>query len=111
MPMVSVFGSNGELAPGVSELSEGLGKLILDLGCRVCTGGRGGVMEAVSRGARTSENWTGREIMGILPEEDDRAANPFLDIVIPIIITNKTVNFCEFPSEKTHHIQKVNTLI
>jgi uncharacterized protein (TIGR00725 family) len=83
MPMVSVFGSNGELASGVSELSEGLGKLILDLGCKVCTGGRGGVMEAVSRGARTSENWTGREIMGILPEEDDRAANPFLDIVIP----------------------------
>jgi len=83
MPIVSVFGSNGDVEPEVEALSEGLGKLILDLGCRLCCGGRGGVMEAVCRGAKQSENWSGGEIIGILPEADDRNANPHLDIVLP----------------------------
>jgi hypothetical protein len=40
-------------------------------------------MEAVSRGARESENWSGKEIIGILPEADPGAGNDYLDIVIP----------------------------
>jgi len=83
MNIVSVFGSNSHIDDEVVQLSEDLGKLILDLGCSVCTGGRGGVMEAVSRGARTSENWTGKEIIGILPEAEADAGNQYLDVVIP----------------------------
>ena len=81
--IVSVFGSNSHIDDNIEDLSERLGKLILDLGCTLCSGGRGGVMEAVSRGARTSKNWTGNEIIGILPEEDDRYANPHLDVLLP----------------------------
>ena len=83
MTIVSVFGSNSHIDDDVIQLSEGLGKLILDLGCFVCTGGRGGVMEAVSRGARTSERWTGKEIIGILPEAEADAGNQYLDVAIP----------------------------
>jgi uncharacterized protein (TIGR00725 family) len=83
MPIVSVFGSNGNIEPEVEALSEKLGELILNLGCRLCCGGRGGVMEAVCRGAKESSNWSGGEIIGILPESDDRNANPHLDIVLP----------------------------
>lgn len=83
MKIVAVFGSNSDIDSDVVRLSEDLGKLILDLGCSVCTGGRGGVMEAVSRGARRSENWTGKEIIGILPEAEATAGNQYLDIVIP----------------------------
>jgi uncharacterized protein (TIGR00725 family) len=81
--IVSVFGSNSHIDDEIVTLSEGLGKLILDLGFKLCTGGRGGVMEAVSRGARRSQNWNGGQIIGILPESDDSAANPHLDILIP----------------------------
>jgi len=83
MRIISVFGSNSQIDAEVIQLSEGLGKLILDLGCAVCTGGRGGVMEAVSRGARMSVNWTGKEIIGILPEAEADAGNQYLDVVIP----------------------------
>jgi len=83
MKIVSVFGSNSGIDEEVVKLSEQLGKLILDLGCSVCTGGRGGVMEAVSRGARKSSNWTGKEVLGILPESEREAGNQFLDVVIP----------------------------
>ena len=81
-PIVSVFGSNTLDDPDVTELSEGLGKLIVDLGCRVCTGGLTGVMEAVSKGARTSSQWTGSEVIGIIPQDDPSHANEFVDVVI-----------------------------
>ena len=38
MKIVSVFGSNSGIDEEVVKLSEQLGKLILDLGCSVCTG-------------------------------------------------------------------------
>ena len=82
-PVVSVFGSNIIDDPNVTELAEGLGKLIVDLGCRVCTGGLTGVMEAVSKGARTSSQWTGSEVIGIIPQDDPSHANEFVDVVIP----------------------------
>ena len=82
-PVVSVFGSNTLDDPKVTELTEGLGKLIVDLGCRVCTGGLTGVMEAVSKGARTSSQWTGSEVIGIIPQDDPSHANEFVDVVIP----------------------------
>ena len=82
-PVVSVFGSNTLDDPNVTELAEGLGKLIVDLGCRVCTGGLTGVMEAVSKGARTSSQWTGSEVIGIIPQDDPSHANEFVDVVVP----------------------------
>jgi uncharacterized protein (TIGR00725 family) len=48
-------------------------------GMAVICGGRGGVMAAASRGATEA----GGIAIGILPEEDDRHANPWLGVVLP----------------------------
>jgi len=47
------------------------------------TGGLGGVMEAVSRGARGAPSWREGDIVGILPGYDRNTANASVDIVIP----------------------------
>ncbi|MBD3224309.1 MAG: TIGR00725 family protein [Caldithrix sp.] len=44
----------------------------------VC-GGKGGIMESAARGCKEQQGWT----VGIIPEEDNSTANPFIDIVIP----------------------------
>lgn len=48
-------------------------------GLAIVCGGRGGVMQAASRGATEA----GGIAIGILPEEDARAANPYLTVAIP----------------------------
>ena len=48
-------------------------------GMTIVCGGRGGVMEAASRGAHDA----GGIAVGILPEEDTRAANRYLTVAIP----------------------------
>ena len=83
MAIISVFGSNGNLEDEVLEIAQAVGKLIVDMGHRVCCGGRGGVMEAVGKGARLSENWTGDQVIGLMPESDDSNANEYLDLVMP----------------------------
>ena len=83
MAIISVFGSNSDLDARILNIAEQVGKLIVDLGHRVCCGGRGGVMEAVGKGARQSEKWTGSQVIGLMPEPDCSKANPYLDIIIP----------------------------
>ena len=48
-------------------------------GLAIVCGGRGGVMEAASRGAYEA----GGIVIGLLPENDDRAANAYLTVAIP----------------------------
>jgi len=48
-------------------------------GMAMVCGGRGGVMAAASQGAREA----GGIAIGILPEEDERHANPYLSIALP----------------------------
>lgn len=48
-------------------------------GLAIVCGGRGGVMEAASRGAFES----GGIVIGLLPENDDQAANAYLTVAIP----------------------------
>jgi len=48
-------------------------------GLSIVCGGRGGVMEAASRGAFEA----GGTVIGLLPENDDQAANPYLTVAIP----------------------------
>lgn len=55
------------------------GAAVARLGATLITGGRGGVMEAASRGARDG----GGPVVGILPGDDAAAANPYCTIVIP----------------------------
>lgn len=48
-------------------------------GFAIVCGGRGGVMEAASHGASEA----GGTVIGLLPENDDHAANPYLTVAIP----------------------------
>ena len=83
MAIISVFGSNGDLDEEILQMAEQVGKLIVDMGHRVCCGGRGGVMEAVGKGARLSHKWTGDQVIGLMPASDDSKANEYLDLVMP----------------------------
>ena len=60
-------------------LAEDAGEMLGRRGITLITGGRGGVMEAASRGAARAGGLT----VGITPGTDARAANPWCDIVLP----------------------------
>lgn len=60
-----------------------LGKLIIDNGYILATGGLGGVMEYASKGAKSSENYTENSIIGVLPDYHKENANQFIDIAFP----------------------------
>lgn len=81
-PIVAVIGT-AKATPEQRALAEELGKLLVEHGCRVLTGGLGGVMEAASRGARGAVNHSDGDVIAILPGDDPAQANEFADIVIP----------------------------
>jgi len=58
--------------------AEELGTLLAGLGYTIVCGGKGGIMEAVCRGARKK----GGETIGILPGIDPGEANPWVSTVI-----------------------------
>jgi uncharacterized protein (TIGR00725 family) len=61
------------------EIAEEIGYLLGEAGVVVVCGGRGGVMEAVCRGAQK----TGGLTIGILPGNDHNSGNPYVDIALP----------------------------
>ena len=81
--IVTIIGGNSNITEFAESQAFDLGKKIVDNGWLLCTGGRSGVMEAASKGARASKKWTGLQIIGILPDSDKNAGNKYLDIVIP----------------------------
>ena len=76
LPIIGVMGSSQEDS---AELAGPLGLLIARLGCHLLTGGRGGVMEAVSRAFCSVKDRDGCTL-GILPEGSP--PNPFVEIPI-----------------------------
>lgn len=67
-------------APPVQlRLAEAVGALIARLGMTLVTGGRGGVMEAASRGAATAGGIT----VSIVPSTQMADANPWSSVAIP----------------------------
>lgn len=81
-PVVSVIGAAAISDPVRADAIE-VGRRLVDLGCRVVTGGLGGVMEAVSEGARSSERYAEGAVVGFLPGGDREAANRFVDFAVP----------------------------
>lgn len=55
---------------------------LVDAGCRVMTGGLGGVMAAALRGAKSSLRYVAGDTIAVVPGTDTAAANPYADIVI-----------------------------
>ena len=60
-----------------------MGRLLVDNGYRVQSGGLGGVMSAAFEGARSSEKYADGDTIAIVPSFDAQQANPYADIVIP----------------------------
>lgn len=81
--VVAVCGAASGITPDAVAACERLGAELVEAGFRVVTGGLGGVMSAVSKGARRSSAWQEGRVIGILPGYDAEAANPYVDIAIP----------------------------
>lgn len=81
--IISILGGNSHVSDISLEQAHALGKAIIDEGWLLCTGGRAGIMEAASKGARSSDLWTGHQILGVLPDDTHDGGNEFLDIVLP----------------------------
>ena len=65
------------------DIARDVGRRLVDEGCRVLTGGLGGVMEAASAGAHESQRYVPGCVIGLLPGHDPAAANPHVDVAIP----------------------------
>ncbi len=81
-PVIAVVGGFRASEP-LLQASEELGKLLVNAGFRVATGGLGGVMEAASRGARQATCWSDGVVIGVLPTLDADSANQYVDLAIP----------------------------
>lgn len=82
-PVVSVIGDARLDDLGRIDEARRLGAGLIEAGFRLVTGGMGGVMEAVSFGARHAPAWHDGLIVGVLPSYRAGEANPWCDIVIP----------------------------
>jgi uncharacterized protein (TIGR00725 family) len=71
---VAVVGSGAEH----EESAEEVGRLLAERGCTLVCGGRGEVMEAAARGAKSAGGTT----IGILPGETRHDANEWIDHVV-----------------------------
>jgi uncharacterized protein (TIGR00725 family) len=75
---VSVIGA-AAADPDAVAAAEAVGRELARAGAILVCGGRGGVMEAASRGAAQEGGVT----LGLLPEGDRSKANPFLTVSVP----------------------------
>lgn len=88
-PIVSVIGdavvdeNDEEYQLGVE-----IGKLLVDAGFRVQTGGLGGIMEAVFKGAKESSKYEFGDTIAILPGNDVSEANEYADIKVATGLDN-----------------------
>ena len=77
-PQITVIG-NAQASPQAKALAEQAGEALGKL-ATIISGGRGGIMQAVSRGAKRA----GATVVGILPGDSFDEGNPYLDVVIPV---------------------------
>ena len=82
-PVIAFIGSAQIPDDSVLEQCHALGRLAVEAGFRVVTGGLSGVMEAVSRGARSADSWSDGDVIGVIPSYDRSTANEWVDVVIP----------------------------
>lgn len=81
--LVGIIGGSHNTAKDKDlELALNTGKLLIDNGYRIISGGLTGVMEAASKGARASEKYKEGDIVCILPMLNKQEANPYCDIII-----------------------------
>src|SRR5437867_4201785 len=77
VPYVAVVGP-GDATEEEAAAARAVGAAVAQHGAVLVCGGRAGVMEAASRGAREA----GGTVLGILPGPDRREANDFVDVAV-----------------------------
>lgn len=82
--IIAVIGSDDEITDEVKAVAEKIGKDIAKNNCILICGGRGGVMEAACRGAKSGNGVT----VGLLPSYDKNEANPYVDIPLALGVGN-----------------------
>ncbi len=78
-PLQATVIGDAHPAPEAISVAEQVGRLLARLGITVVNGGLGGVMEAVSRGARQA----GGLVVGIVPSNRLEEANAWCSVVLP----------------------------
>lgn len=81
--VVAVIGDARLEDPVRRERLRKLGSRLVAEGHRIITGGLGGVMAAVSEGAKKSRHWFDGAVIGVVPSYKASNANEWCDIVIP----------------------------
>ncbi len=74
---VGIIGS-GNCYDDVCDVAYRIGQLLAERGVIIINGGLYGVMEAVSRGAKSKNGF----VVGIIPTKDKRDANKYCDVII-----------------------------
>jgi len=77
-PVIGVIGP-GRCSGKVKKTAEIIGQAIAAAGATLVCGGLGGVMEAAAKGAKAEDGKT----IGIIPSDQKKDANKYIDIVIP----------------------------
>lgn len=77
-PQATLIGDS-DATPDLLRLAEAVGALLARLGMTLVTGGRGGVMDAASRGAAAA----GATTVGVVPSTEMGEATPWCSVVIP----------------------------
>lgn len=81
---VSVIGpSYAKVSDPLYIFARELGRVLINHGFVIYSGGKRGIMEAVFRGARESEHYFFGATIGILPDSDRHSANRYTDISVP----------------------------
>lgn len=82
--IIALIGPNeSQCSEEIRAFGQALGKELAEEGYNLVNGGLGGFMEAVFRGAKSSNKASIIRTIGILPGEDIKLANSWCDIVIP----------------------------
>jgi uncharacterized protein (TIGR00725 family) len=72
-------GADPDLADPIMKQAETAGRLIAEAGAVLLCGGRTGIMEAASRGAKSIPSG---EVLAVLPGSDPDGANPYVDLAL-----------------------------
>jgi len=84
MLKIGVIGpGEGLCSTELYHFGEKLGKSLGSPESVIVCGGKGGFMEAVCKGVKSSPLTFGGQTIGILPEDTPARANPFIDVTIP----------------------------
>ena len=81
--VLAVVGSASTSDPSLLDAAHEVGRLTIDAGLRLVTGGRGGVMDAAAHGARSSTAWREGRIVAVIPSYDRGSVTAPCDIIIP----------------------------